>query len=45
MPYLKKGDGQKYLDRRASMTITSDNWWSNHAMMLNKQEQDDDKTI
>ena len=41
MPYLKKGDGLKYLDRRASMNITSDGW----SRSLVKLKEDDDETI
>ena len=38
MPYLKKGDGLKYLERRASMNITSDNW----SRSLVRQIEDDE---
>ena len=41
MQYLKKGDGLKYLDRRASMNITSDGW----SRSLVKLKEDDDETI
>lgn len=38
MKYLKKGDGLKYLERRASMNITSDNW----SRSLVRQIEDDE---